>query len=253
MLWGAGLTPVKILPSFKPSADYGIKFGRALNGAAFRVDRGQASDVHSCTFTVSGEESSVHSAYEAIAGREATGSESVLIRAGEWIFGPATAVDQGYVLSVKSVGRYERTGLRTFSFDVTVSGIIAYDTSYGSPALPAVFIPSLSHSSESSVGAVTTRSYIAANSFTSKIPTTFGEFSFSQVMKKADAARLQMYFGTVNRGARIADASFPEIKGVANPWGVAVDPAADIYIRALSFEPMSPNYWRVNVILQKAQ
>jgi hypothetical protein len=251
MLWGTGETPVKISPSFTPTADYAIQYGRALSGASFRVDRGQASDVHRCTFTVSGAALDVIESYNAIAGQATDGTGSVILEDGEWIFGPATATGQGIVLIIEEVGKLERTGLNSYSFTVTASGTIAYDPAY-TAALPTAFIPSLSHSTETALGAVTNRAYTAANTSTTKIPTTFAEFSFQQVMKKADAAKFQMYFETVNRGARIAAASFPQIKGVAYPWGPDYG-AVDVYIRSLSFEPMSPSYWRVNVVLQKAQ
>jgi len=255
MLWGAGEIPVKILPTFTPSCDYGIKWGRALNGSSYRIDRGYESDVHSCAFKVAGEASMVLAAYDAIAGTDATSVGNVFAQHGEWIFGPAThaPTGSGYELLVESVGKLERTGLNTLAFDVTVSGVVLYDPAY-TAALPASFTPALSHSTETSVGTAIAKPYnfSGGDVLVSKVPTSFAEFTFSQVMKKDVAAAFQMYFETVNRGAVILSAAAPAIIGVDYPFGPQYSYPCDVIIRDVSFEPYTPNYWRVNVIMQKA-
>jgi len=251
MRWGTGATPVKISPSFTPTADYAIKFGRALSGASFSVDRGQLSDVHRCSITVSGDIDDVNTAYQTMASTIADGVVPVVIEAGEWIFGPATKTSALYQIALDEISYIERTGLNSASFTAQVSGTVQYDSAY-TAALPAAFIPSLSHTAETASGKLISRMYTATNSATFQVPATFAEFVFAQTMNTTDAARLQLYYETANRGAKIAAASFPAIKGVEYPWGLDYG-AQDVYIRALSFSPMSPSLWRVNVVLQKAQ
>lgn len=244
-----------ISQGFTPACDYAMRWGEALNGSPFVVDRGSDCDLHSCGISIIGTASDVYAAYNLFKGASGTGILSVVLTAGEYIFGPNTAISGDPIsIIVDEVGDIERNGLKLFGFTAKIS-CDAPEWSAITADAPTEFIPELAQKTSTRNGVQISRSYDLVNggSSLSKWYEDFGIFTFSQIFDGDKAQALQVYYGMVNRGAKILSAFAPVLKGVSYPFGPSYSSGlGDFRYRSMQFVPVGPRFWRVTVSMQRA-
>lgn len=255
MIVGAGEAVVKIMPSYVPQYQSAVRWGQSLSGAPYRTDRGPTGDLHSCGITVQGKAQDVLDAFEALTMHGfASGTDSVTLEAGEWLFGPATAITGALqTMILDEVSSLERVGFDLYRFTATLSvNSVVYASQ--SPTIPTIFYPDMSHTAEVDLGLSMARPYDISNGTTviRRMVNDYAKFTFSQVMDNDTAGKFQMYIQTVNRGAVIPSANAPTIAGIDYPFGPNQAYPCDIVIKDVQFVPYTPTHWRVKVTMQKA-
>jgi len=247
---------VGINTDFAPSAEYAIKWARASNGKLLKTDRGAISDLHSCTVAYTGSRTVIEALYSRMIQQSDEGLFTVTLEAGEYLFGPAGSLGTMSLIAA-DVGELKQTSLNVFSFDVTwiLPAQIAYHTAY-SNILPLTFLPDHSITKKTDRYFSATPFYSVAVGGYDRVQQSaeYREFAFSQIMDSSAAAQFQMYFESVNRGARIANTG-PDfiIAGFDHPFGVGDGWPCAFHITDVSFSPASPSLWRVSVNIAKAK
>jgi hypothetical protein len=249
-----GTTQVNIAPNYSPVCSYAMRWGEALNGSPFVVDRGADCDIHSCNVTITGTDDNVFGAYALFKGDSGTGILSVVLTSGELIFGPNTAISGDSIdIIVDEVGDIERNGLNIFGFTAKISCDAPEWTEISATA-PTEFFPEFGQKVSTRNGVQATRPYDIVNGGTSvnKWDEDFASFTFSQLFDADEAQALQVYYEIVNRGSKVLSASAPTLQGISYPFGPSYSYPCDFRYKSMRFIPVGPRFWRVNIIMQRA-
>ena len=255
---GETIYTIKIMPDYAPEADLAIKWSMATNGKHLKCDRGTTADVHRCAVRVMGDKTAIQAVWSAITESGTDRVTSATIEAGEYLFGPSTVIDGTPVEIVwESVSELTQRTLGTMGFSATVAlnGAMSYDVA--APTLPITYRPDAS-------ATIIGENYFRAAPFYGVSTSGFdaiqatahdAQYKFSCVMQREDAAALQTWYESVNRGAVLTNVAGADVvlSGVSNPFGNNYSwPCACVFTE-MYFAPMGPQYWRINATLARAK